>query len=224
MKNTINKADWPLNYMEHLFGIFMDSERHLPEDYHGSLEYALITMLTEEEQKAVRLRYQEGMTYREIGEIFGVERGRVEAILRKSFKKLRHPSRSKYLLYGVSGYIGRYCERWEEDTFNKGYQKGYQDGFLKGSTIETVEMALRADFGGQNTELLMEMDPIDNLDLNVRTYNCLKRANINTVGELTCKTRSELFQLRNLGKRSLDDLEKRLKIHSLALREEAPMV
>ena len=224
MKNTINTAEWPMNFTDHLFGFCEDSDRRLPDDYSGSLEYVLITMLTEVEQKAIRLRYQEGLTYREMSEVLGVERGKVEPILRKAFRKLRHPTRSRYLLYGVSGYLNRFCQRCEETTYNEGYQKGYQEGFAKGQEECGASTQAQQNPPVEECGTIQESDLIDCLDLSVRTYNGLKMANINTIGELITKTRSEIFQLRNIGVRSLNDLERRLKVFHLSLHEESATV
>ncbi len=56
---------------------------------------------------------------------------------------------------------------------------------------------------------------IDDLELTVRSHNCLKRANINTVAELTSKTYSELSKVRNLGRKSLDEIVD--KLHELGV-------
>ncbi len=52
---------------------------------------------------------------------------------------------------------------------------------------------------------------IEELDLSVRSYNCLKRASINTVGELVRKTEDEMMKVRNLGKKSLEEVEQKLE-------------
>jgi DNA-directed RNA polymerase subunit alpha len=52
---------------------------------------------------------------------------------------------------------------------------------------------------------------IEELDLSVRSYNCLKRAGINTVGELVRKTEDEMMKVRNLGKKSLEEVEQKLE-------------
>jgi len=62
---------------------------------------------------------------------------------------------------------------------------------------------------------VMEMS-IEELDLSVRSYNCLKRAGINTVLELTQKTEDEMMKVRNLGKKSLEEVE--LKLNHLGLK------
>lgn len=52
--------------------------------------------------------------------------------------------------------------------------------------------------------------PIDELELSVRAFNCLKRAEINTIGELTDKTEDELTRVRNLGNKSVDEIKEKL--------------
>ena len=58
---------------------------------------------------------------------------------------------------------------------------------------------------------------IDELELSVRSYNCLKRAGINTVAELTNKTAEDMMKVRNLGRKSLDEVLAKLKELGLAL-------
>lgn len=59
---------------------------------------------------------------------------------------------------------------------------------------------------------------IEELDLSVRSYNCLKRAGINTVGELTQKTSEEMMRVRNLGRKSLKEVIQKLHEIGLELR------
>ncbi|MEW8976844.1 MAG: DNA-directed RNA polymerase subunit alpha [Symbiobacterium sp.] len=65
---------------------------------------------------------------------------------------------------------------------------------------------------------LMEMT-IEELDLSVRSYNCLKRAGINTVAELCSKTDEEMMKVRNLGKKSLEEVKTKLAAFGLSLRQ-----
>jgi DNA-directed RNA polymerase subunit alpha len=60
---------------------------------------------------------------------------------------------------------------------------------------------------------------IEELDLSVRSYNCLKRAGINTVGELVMKTEDDMMKVRNLGKKSLEEVDEKLSSLGLALRK-----
>ena len=66
-------------------------------------------------------------------------------------------------------------------------------------------------------EKVLEMS-IDELELSVRSYNCLKRAGINTVEELTNKTPEDMMKVRNLGRKSLDEVYAKLKELGLSLR------
>ena len=59
---------------------------------------------------------------------------------------------------------------------------------------------------------------IEELDLSVRSYNCLKRAGINTVYELTQKTEDDMMKVRNLGKKSLEEVEQKMEALGLSLR------
>ena len=62
--------------------------------------------------------------------------------------------------------------------------------------------------------------PIDELDFTVRAYNCLKRSNINTLGDLTEKTELEMMKIRNLGKKSLKEVIDKIKEMGLKFRDE----
>ena len=64
---------------------------------------------------------------------------------------------------------------------------------------------------------ILEMT-IEELDLSVRAFNCLKRASINTVGELVQKNQDDMMKVRNLGKKSLEEVEQKLQALGLSLR------
>ncbi len=67
-------------------------------------------------------------------------------------------------------------------------------------------------------EKVLEMT-IEELDLSVRSYNCLKRAGINTVQELTERTMDDMMKVRNLGKKSLEEVEQKLQALGLGLKQ-----
>ena len=69
----------------------------------------------------------------------------------------------------------------------------------------------------EKKDKILEMT-IEELDLSVRSYNCLKRAGINTVHELTEKTMDDMMKVRNLGKKSLEEVERKLKDLDLSLK------
>ena len=61
---------------------------------------------------------------------------------------------------------------------------------------------------------------IEDMDLSVRSYNCLKRAGISTVEDLTKKSESDLAKVKNLGKRSLEEVQEKLQSYGLSLRND----
>jgi DNA-directed RNA polymerase subunit alpha len=67
-------------------------------------------------------------------------------------------------------------------------------------------------------DVILDMS-IDELELSVRSYNCLKRAGINTVKELTNKTPDEMMKVRNLGRKSLEEVLAKLKELDLQLNQ-----
>ena len=68
----------------------------------------------------------------------------------------------------------------------------------------------------ERPDTVMKMT-IEELDLSVRSFNCLKRANINTVEDLTDKTEEEMIKVRNLGRKSLEEVEHKLAMMGLSL-------
>ena len=89
-------------------------------------------------------------------------------------------------------------------------------GDLSGEAYETEIMV---DKGDDAKEKVLEMT-IEELDLSVRSFNCLKRAGINTVEDLTNRTEDDMMKVRNLGKKSLDEVINKLHSFGLELRSE----
>ena len=89
-------------------------------------------------------------------------------------------------------------------------------GDLSGEAYDTEIMV---DKGEDAKEKVLEMT-IEELDLSVRSFNCLKRAGINTVEDLINKTEEEMMKVRNLGKKSLDEVINKLHSFGLDLRSE----
>ena len=76
---------------------------------------------------------------------------------------------------------------------------------------------LKPSQAGMETKI-REMN-IEDMDLSVRSYNCLKRANIHTVDDLTKKTVDDMLKVRNLGRKSLDEVIAKLNSYGLSLTE-----
>jgi DNA-directed RNA polymerase subunit alpha len=86
--------------------------------------------------------------------------------------------------------------------------------------IDLTVNVVRVDFNepeDNSKEKVLEMT-IEELDLSVRAFNCLKRAGINTVGELVQRNQEDMMKVRNLGKKSLEEVEQKLMGLGLALK------
>ena len=79
------------------------------------------------------------------------------------------------------------------------------------------DLSVIADKPDDTTGKTLEMS-IDELELSVRSYNCLKRAGINTVAELCDKSPDDMMKVRNLGRKSMEEVEQKLSELGLSLR------
>ena len=97
---------------------------------------------------------------------------------------------------------------------------------LFGLCRELDETAEGIDIGPSPQDAQLAADlalPIEELDLTVRSYNCLKREGINTVGELISRTEADLLDIRNFGQKSIDEVKMKLAAMGLALKDSAPV-
>lgn len=114
-------------------------------------------------------------------------------------------------------------EVWTDKTISA------RDALSLGAKILCDHFTLFTDLSDTigNTCTVVEKEPerpdtvmkmtIEELDLSVRSFNCLKRANINTVEDLTNKTEEEMIKVRNLGRKSLEEVEHKLAMMGLSL-------
>ena len=91
--------------------------------------------------------------------------------------------------------------------------------FLNLSEGISESQSIMAEAKDTAKEKVLEMT-IEELDLSVRSFNCLKRAGINTVEDLTNRTEDDMMKVRNLGKKSLDEVINKLHSFGLELRSE----
>ena len=84
-------------------------------------------------------------------------------------------------------------------------------------TIKDLDILIKTEDDKQQQILKMA---IEEMDLSVRSYNCLKRANIHTVEDLTKKTEDDMLKVRNLGRKSLEEVIQKLESYGLALKQQ----
>lgn len=127
---------------------------------------------------------------------------------------------------GVEGYDKLTLEVWTDGTFS-GKEiislaaKIMQDHiglFVNLSeTIKGLDILVKTEDDKQQQVLKMV---IEEMDLSVRSYNCLKRADIHTVEDLTKKTEDDMLKVRNLGRKSLDEVIQKLESYGLSLSKQ----
>ena len=195
MKNIKEKKEYPKNLLSQVFVNGLPTD--LPDDVTLVLEYIIQKTLTEREGRVLDMRYKRYMTMAAIGEEYGLRAERIRQIEAKAVRKLRHPSRSRYILMGMEGYIN-YLRDTAVDERLREYKK----------EIVTLEkkIAELTDTEYEEEKNELENAPIAELDLSVRTFNILYRAGYSTVRELLDADAEKIVSLPNLGLKNFSDL------------------
>ena len=125
----------------------------------------------------------------------------------------------------VTDYDKLILEIWTDSSISP------EEGVSIGAKImeEHLKLFMQLDDTADSMEIMIEKEEdqkekalemtIEELELSVRSFNCLKRASINTVEELTERTEEDMMKVRNLGKKSLDEVKLKLAELGLGLRE-----
>ena len=160
-------------------------------DIDASVEYILSARLTERdsarlterEASMLKMRYKDLMTYNEISKKYNLTANRIAQIIAKVQRKLRHPKNSKYLTLGVAGIMAN----------------------------EKEKLLMKLQENKKQGKKLAEHYTIEELDLSIRSTNCLLRAGLRTAGDVLNLGANGLMEVRNLGKRSYDEIVDRLE-------------
>ena len=161
----------------------------------GLLE-TIETCLTERERLSIYYRYELGYSLSEIGDKFGVGRERIRQIINKALRKLRFRRRKWQIIT-----IGELVDAKKEAS---DYKLKYLILSEKMDKYEQIKINYEAEY-----RKALHV-PIDELELSVRAYNCLCRKKIGYVDELTNLTKEDLMQIRNLGRKSVEEICDRL--------------
>lgn len=176
-KEMGKRADYPLNLLRDI-----PVGQILSDDQMKGLEYVL-GQLTEREQMVLEYRYVKGMSYSEIGVAFELTGSRIQQIINRALRKLRHPARMAYILEGY-------------DTH-------------EASILEQVRRAMEKKEGRLPVagDRILDQD-IEILQLSIRPYNCLKRHGTDTIHELLRMMLKEDWhkECRNLGRKGAKEI------------------
>lgn len=178
------------------------------EHFNERLEFLLTKLvITDREEKVIRLYYIDGKTFEKIGKEFGVTRERIKQINAKAIEKLK--------LFKKYFYGGKWCLM--EDLAKEEYQK-YLETQKSFRTYESAKQYILQYESG--VFLPIREQKIENLDLSMRSYNCLRRAGIRTIGDLLNFTYYDLIKIRNLGRKSMKEILDTIHDLGLALKGE----
>lgn len=100
----------------------------------------------------------------------------------------------------------------DHESYDRGYKRGYYNGYYLGYAACEQEAKKRKNKKDNPKAKSPLSTTIEDLNLSIRTYNCVKRAGIETLGELVVKTKADIKKIRNLGKKSFDELIFKLKM------------
>lgn len=209
--------EYPRNLM---FAIGFDPVEMMKYPTDG-IDYVLST-LTEREQKVIQLRFVDGLSLKDTGKAFNVTQERIRQVEAKALRKLRHPSRANIIKEGLTAVKakeeakGRLARATEELNVEiekvRKETKLLQEIMATGRPKAEAEAVIREHFKNWNVD-------IDDMDLSVRAYNCLKRAGFNKVCDLVGMTREKFMKVINLGRKSMEEVIEKLKLWGIEVSE-----
>lgn len=198
-KRNYSTLVWPFNLIADIEGrreMKIEPIEPLPEDFNGSLEYVLHSLPCQKNVEVLRLRYQCYMTHEEISKEVGLSQPRVAQMLEYVRREMRKPYWTQYLRYGVQGVIEQQQQQQEI------YQQKVESEVLK--AVEADRHArIEAEAAERYVSLPME-DRIllEELNLDMRAKNCLRRGDIKTVGDLMRLDYQTFAKIRSLGEKT----------------------
>lgn len=214
------KPEFPYNLLEAVTQA--DWLEPLTDDQTYGLEYVLNIFLSERERVCVELYFDKELTYEKVAEQFNVGKERIRQIVAKALRKMRNPSRFKYIKYGLEG--AKVLVETRKEELRKSH--------LKELIRQNEKMEKKLDRFPRLEELVdvknvrVLSTPIEELELSARSYNCLKRwknysdgKDIKDLYDLTFVTEEELMKCRNLGRRSLEEIKTKMAEFGLHLKE-----
>lgn len=211
-KRSLEEESFSLCALDRIFYTLLDNlslvERNNLNDANydimiSNLDYALSNRLTPREEYVLKLYYSsDSMSLELVAKDLGVTTERVRQILVKALRRLRHSSFKIFSYYDFKEYDSLYKEE---------LAKRIQEiEFIKNAS-EDIILSL--------TKYPTSSIKIEELELSLRSYNCLKRANINTIEELISKTQEDLLKIRNLGRKSTKEIIEKLKSFGYELKK-----
>ena len=174
----------------------------------------VLKQLSERESKVLWERYYLKKTLKDVGKVFNVTQERIRQIEAKAIRRLRHPKRiSEIKAVSLHTYniLARTISAEAEEKLSTKEQelRDYYEAQIKnGKTIYEIPIIAVAD------------KPIEELDLSVRAYNCMRRASKKTIGDLITMTEVDFYKIRNCGEKVIREITSKLKDFDIQIDKE----
>lgn len=205
IKAKLDFKEYPENLIkslgfEDIFDIFENFNKY----------YEVIkTKLTDREEKVIDCIFHQHMTLQETGKEFGVTRERIRQVQIKALKKIK-----RYRYYFE---VGEYADK--KELAKQDYQKYLEQSKKEWKYEEAKEFVKNYESEHKQKIAMKAQIGIENLDLSVRSFNCLRRAGIRYLSELLSKSVEDLMKIRNMGKKSLKEIIDKLEQQGYHLKE-----
>lgn len=170
-----------------------ESTMKVPKDFDLCLEFIMRNMLAEEDAMFLRERYEQGMSERAIAQRHGLTHGHARGKIYTAIKKLRHPSRSRYLYRGMLDAVKSEIEYARKAAYNDGYQDGYGDCKEEFLSMDQAHKELVERIRKELPEY------ISDLGLSNHASWTLKRAGITKVETLLMLTKPQILAIEGIG-------------------------
>ncbi|MCL1975721.1 MAG: sigma-70 family RNA polymerase sigma factor [Firmicutes bacterium] len=213
---TALNSDYPENAYSAIFGYEMNND--IPTDAKETLEY-IVKTLSIRETEIFMLKYREDMTYEEIGAEYDISKQRVQQILAKAMRKLRHFSRSEILIMGREAYLKTVAVAKQEE------KRCYYERIHELETLIRKQIDATDSESDNNSGFDKKLQPdyvlnmnIHCLDLSTRSWNCLSRMGIHTIKDLF--SYDNLHRISGMGQVSVHEVQDKLASFIEAMGQE----
>lgn len=204
-------------YPNNLIAAIRDTDPHELNEEYFSMDQLMgisvaLSSLTEQEETMIILRYKHGATLDQIGNFYGLTNERARQLIHQALRKLRHPARYRLIDQGLRRYIENEAEKRSElkvsNLLHLEYFRGYHDG-IDAATISDDDKKKLI-----NEKLLQTA--LSDLDISIRTFNTLSRANVKTLGDLLAYDSVDtIYKIRNMGHKSAVEIAKLLSRYGI---------
>lgn len=214
-KTSVNRTDFPFNLLAYISEnkSSFNYPENVTQDTIDGIHFVCLS-LSDKQQAILYLRFECQQTLEKIGTRFSLSATQIGNIINTSISTWFKTDDIKYIEYGMKGYVNHLiinkAKCLAESLILEEYNRGYKDGYNEAKGIQTES---------KNTNDIITV-PIENLNLSLHAYNCIKRAKIDTVADLISKTEEDMMKVRNLGRKYFEEVRETLHQMGLSFREE----